>query len=123
MKLLAKERCLSTEITFHLFDELFYRRLEAMTANSDYDFIKLGSYLDKHYCSPKRMTESSHFIFVVPGFSLIVVDVRRELLLVFSPSEGAPSPDIPMIRAFLQDYSEVFKPISDKEMKTNLSAW
>jgi len=40
-----------------------------------YNFLHMGSYLDKHYKSNKRMTSMSIMVFLLPKMALLVFDV------------------------------------------------
>jgi len=78
LNLLATSRCYlrevkSGQIQFHLFGSMLVEKLRSL--GDKYNFIHMGSYLDKHYKSNKRMTSMSIMVFLLPKMALLVFDV------------------------------------------------
>jgi len=78
MNLLANSRCYlkevkSSQIQFHLFGSMLAEKIRSL--GDKYNFLHMGSYLDKHYKSNKRMTSMSIMVFLLPKMALLVFDV------------------------------------------------
>jgi len=48
-----------------------------------YNFLHMGSYLDKHYKSNKRMTSMSIMVFLLPKMALLVFDASQKKFFVY----------------------------------------
>ena len=79
--------------------------------------LKLSSFLDKHYISPKKMSRNSIFLFLVPTetpFETILVSAGPTMgrFIVYDPQRGRNSSafkdKINVLRPFIADYFDNF---------------
>ena len=107
------------EIQFHLFDGFFFSLLEGLKPKREHCVLKLSSFLDKRYESPKKTSKNSVFLFTVPTGEphdavLVKADLCKRRFLVYDPVKGRKSnflaAKIDILRPFLADYLDNFKP-------------
>ena len=81
------------KMQFHFFDTLFFDMLSVMSIERGQSILKLGSFLDKHYVSSKRISPNSVFLFLVPTdtpFETVLVraEPSRKKFIVYDPLQG-----------------------------------
>jgi hypothetical protein len=114
LNLLATSRCYlkevkSGQIQFHLFGSMLTEKLRSL--GDKYDFLHMGSFLDKHYKSNKRMTSMSIMVFLLPEMALLVFDFSQKKFFVYdcyTRSLSDHAVDIQSIKKFVLDYIEVY---------------
>ena len=76
-----------------------------------YNFVHMGSFLDKHYKSNKRMTSMSIMVFLLPKMALLVFDASQKKFFVYdcyTRSFSDHADDIQSIKKFVLDYIELY---------------
>ena len=99
---------------------MFYTMLAKLQPRREDCILRLSTFLDKHYVSPKRMTKTSFFLFLVPAeekersphdMVLIGADPANQRFLVYDPVRDRDSrwlQQVDVLRPFLADYIDTF---------------
>lgn len=119
LRLIAKKRStFKNNAQFHIFDTMFFAKLNPTDPHDKYDFLQFSDYFDKqHYKSPKYVTQNSVFLFMINNeerdYALIACDVATQKFILYDCQQRNKETfllHVKKIKQFMADYFDCFPP-------------